>query len=135
MNKFCSNCGSEITENAIICVKCGVPTDKFNYVKPKRPGRGLSIASMVLGIISIFYGSAFAIGPIIMFTTGDFYIGNYIEKLIFAIIYHFWPLAISITGLSLGIASRFKIKNGMNMTGIILNSITIMLCVISIIIM
>ena len=27
MSKFCSNCGNEIDNNAVICVKCGVSTN------------------------------------------------------------------------------------------------------------
>ena len=27
---FCSNCGAEIDDKAVICVKCGVPTNNSN---------------------------------------------------------------------------------------------------------
>ena len=26
---YCSNCGAQIDDQAVICVKCGVPTDRF----------------------------------------------------------------------------------------------------------
>jgi TM2 domain-containing membrane protein YozV len=26
---YCSNCGAQIDDNAVICVKCGAPTSKF----------------------------------------------------------------------------------------------------------
>ena len=65
MAKFCANCGSEINENADICLKCGVLINKDNMnvnsvetynqnivVKTKVPGKGLSVAGMVLGIIA-----------------------------------------------------------------------------------
>ena len=29
MTKFCSNCGSEINENADICLNCGVRTGEY----------------------------------------------------------------------------------------------------------
>ena len=27
---FCSNCGTQIDDKAVVCVKCGVPTTNFN---------------------------------------------------------------------------------------------------------
>lgn len=57
MKKFCSNCGKEVNENDNICNNCGVSlinnseaNNEFVHV----PGKGLSIAGMVLGIISLF---------------------------------------------------------------------------------
>ena len=110
---YCRECGAQLTEQAKFCTKCGVPTGNINqeeqsqsqqnqeqssqaqqgqqhqqpvvqYVKPKIPGRGFGIASMVLGIIGLvysmyslntatevakffgqYYGFAFIIGAII----------------------------------------------------------------------
>ena len=57
MNKFCTNCGNELNENAVFCVKCGVATNNVvtPVIKPKQPGKGLGIASMILGILATFY--------------------------------------------------------------------------------
>ena len=62
MGKFCSNCGSELKVNADVCLNCGVmvKTEKYNnYIvnnKPKVPGKGMSIAGMILGIVACFWG-------------------------------------------------------------------------------
>lgn len=125
MSKFCSNCGEKLDDRAVICVKCGVPISNNH----KQPGKGLSIASMVLGIIAIFYGTLLSFSSIILVISNEFY---YYEQIIFSIIINFFPLILSITGLALGIASKSKIKNGMNTTGVILNCITIIICILSI---
>ncbi len=63
MKKFCSNCGSEINENDIYCLKCGILLQNNNFkqknlsndynINKNIPGKGISIAGMILGIISI----------------------------------------------------------------------------------
>ena len=57
MAKFCSNCGKEINENETICNNCCVSlinNEETNIEFVHVPGKGLSIAGMVLGIISLF---------------------------------------------------------------------------------
>ena len=60
---FCSKCGTQNAEEAVFCNKCGAqlqanpaaPTGN-SPVKPigfKKPNKGMAIASMVIGIISI----------------------------------------------------------------------------------
>ena len=63
MTKFCSNCGNEIKENDIYCLNCGVLVQNNNFnqnnlsndynINKNIPGKGISIAGMILGIISI----------------------------------------------------------------------------------
>ena len=63
MTKFCSNCGNEIKENDIYCLNCGVSVQNNNFkqkylsndynINKNIPGKGISIAGMILGIISI----------------------------------------------------------------------------------
>ena len=63
MEKFCSNCGNEIKENDIYCLNCGVLVQNNNFnqnnlsndynTNKNIPGKGISIAGMILGIISI----------------------------------------------------------------------------------
>lgn len=133
MGKFCTNCGKELDENAVVCVKCGVAVNNLK-VKAKQPGKEMSIASMVLGIVSIFYGICLGMGSIGLTLVDEFVTEfNKLEfEFGFAIGYNFLPLALAITGLSLGVASTKKIKNGFNITGIILGSITILISIISI---
>ena len=61
--KFCVNCGNPVNEGAAFCGVCGASVNAsaanvvqpVYVVKPQTPGRGLGIASMVLGIIGIVY--------------------------------------------------------------------------------
>lgn len=60
---YCRNCGKEFADGDIFCTGCGqrkesAPTKSGIAVQlpPKStPGRGLAIASMVLGIVSTIY--------------------------------------------------------------------------------
>lgn len=69
---YCRECGKQIFDQASICPHCGAPRDLqqpqqpgfgqpvqpvyvVQPVKPKIPGRGFSIASLVLGIIAVYY--------------------------------------------------------------------------------
>ena len=62
---FCVNCGKEIANGAAFCPNCGTANQGSTviYVKPKVPGRGLGISSMVLGIIAMVY--AFSVASVI----------------------------------------------------------------------
>ena len=63
MEKFCSNCGNEIKENDVYCLNCGVLVQNNNFnqnnlsndynINKNIPGKGISIAGMILGIISV----------------------------------------------------------------------------------
>jgi len=130
MEKFCSNCGSELKENADICVNCGVLINKnYKTKKIKAPGKGMSIAGMILGIIGIFMNFCDLTEVISMhFNIGSFY--DYYESFADAIFDVFLFLGVSITGLVLSAVSRTKIKNGFNITGLILNPISILLTII-----
>lgn len=76
MSKFCSKCGFQLEDEATFCSRCGTyvatqpqsdiqihnqvyppvqPYANNMQVKPKIPGRGFGIASMVLGIIGLVY--------------------------------------------------------------------------------
>ena len=69
MAKFCPNCGNEVNENAVICVKCGtsltpgaeeaVSAPATETATPKAKG-GVSI-SLVLGILGIVFAWLFAL--------------------------------------------------------------------------
>lgn len=129
MGKFCTNCGNKIDENAIVCVKCGVPTDNYP-IKKKIPGRGLGIAGMVLGIIGTYYSVIYFIISFIMFISQT-YVEN--EAIMLAIIFNFWPIVIGIVGLCLSIAAIKQNKLKITMAGIILNIATLFISFVGII--
>lgn len=56
MKKYCVNCGNEVNENAAFCLSCGVSltnNQENNNKISNNPGKGLSIAGLILGIISL----------------------------------------------------------------------------------
>ena len=59
MAKFCSHCGSEIDENAVICVKCGcaVNEEKNDSVESVKKAK----TSLIFGILGIVFAWLFAI--------------------------------------------------------------------------
>ena len=122
MGRFCSNCGKELKENADICLNCGVfvnQNSKLNKVKV--PGKGLSIAGMILGIFAILM----AMGNISELFEYNYYYSS-IEIIADMIMY----FAVSITGVVLSIVGFTKNKNGFNISGITLNSIAILVNIV-----
>ena len=63
---FCSSCGAQMEDTSAFCLQCGAQRvastqpplypQPVYYVKPRIPGRGFGITSMVLGIIGLAYG-------------------------------------------------------------------------------
>ena len=49
---FCQNCGNELTENAVVCVKCGVGIAPIS-TKSKKGHISVPIISLIMGIIGI----------------------------------------------------------------------------------
>ena len=80
---YCNNCGTQVDEVSKFCVNCGQPlNNQPNYIqpqpnyqyppyqppqynpyagpiRPKTPGKGIGIAAMILGIVSLIYGAIF----------------------------------------------------------------------------
>ncbi len=65
---FCQNCGVQLNDQTNFCPNCGAGKNNnaqftqpytyqpvVQYVKPRIPGRGFGVSSMVLGIIGIVY--------------------------------------------------------------------------------
>ena len=132
MNKFCTNCGNELNENAVFCVKCGIATNNITtpVVKPKTPGKGLGVASMVLGIIATWNSICSLFIFICLLASGEYFLVY--EKMLFGFIFLMVPITLLIIGGSLGIASMSKVKSGINLTGVILNVVSLVLCLLSI---
>jgi len=51
MAKFCRNCGEPLSENAYICVKCGVKVEENNNVNPDAKSK------VAAGLLGIFLGT------------------------------------------------------------------------------
>jgi len=116
---YCKNCGSLNADGVQYCASCGTPMEVVqpqqpnypvsNYQQPVQqpvPGKGLGIASMVLGIISL---------------------------VLFCVWYLAFPCAI--VGVILGCiakshAKQAGMKNGMAVAGIICSAIAIGLSVL-----
>lgn len=130
MEKFCTNCGSKLKENADICLNCGIIINKkYKEKNIKIPGRSMSIAGMILGIVAIFMNLCDlteVISMILKITS--FY--SYYESFADSIFDVFLFLGVSITGLVLSVVSRRKTQNGFNIAGLILNLISILLTII-----
>ena len=143
---YCSNCGEKVQDGASFCANCGnalkgekqnLTNNSSNVTIQSVPGSGTAIASMVLGIIAIIAGVITFFIAMGMSTYMDLshsvheIISNtyHSELMITAISVIFLPAVLSIIGICLAIGSRGKIKNGANTAGIVLNLITIFLCV------
>lgn len=57
-NKYCSNCGNEIQQGQVICTNCRVSLvstpHQANSVSPQS-GKGLSLASLITGIVGLLF--------------------------------------------------------------------------------
>ena len=141
--KYCSNCGAQIDEKAVICVKCGVPVASAGTIQQQtnvpsgNSGHGASTASLVLGILGVISAVItllIAIG-IVSYNSSSYY-GVYssysseydLEKLITALFLVAVPGILSLIGLPLGVFC--KRGSGAKIAGIVLNIIAISICVI-----
>ena len=135
--KYCSNCGKEINENAVICLNCGAAIKNENVVEVKKTSNGTGNASMILGIISIIaVAIALFLGIAVRaYLTGT--IEGRIERyssefeatrLGLHMLLLTLPVVLSAIGLPLGIANKNKAAS--KTAGIVLNAITLVICVI-----
>ncbi|MBE6160115.1 MAG: hypothetical protein E7157_03620 [Lactobacillales bacterium] len=116
---YCPNCGKEVNEKAVVCVGCGVPiNNNYNNLQiSNKPKKGKGIASMVLGIIAVFYClSAFA-----AFEEIDNALYPYMDsssgKFGFAIGFVLIQSILAIIGICLAVSERKQQKNGFNASG------------------
>ncbi len=58
--KFCSKCGKEITDDAVICVNCGCAVEK-NQNNTYNQSQKKASVSLILGIIGIVFAWLIAI--------------------------------------------------------------------------
>ena len=64
---FCTNCGKEIDDQAVICVHCGVPTHNMiaqnvvNIQEQNKKANAFGIAGFVVSLVSLWFGVYFCI--------------------------------------------------------------------------
>ena len=52
--KFCSNCGSEINDNAIVCIKCGCAIGKINFIDPNdSSSKGFALLGFFFPVVGL----------------------------------------------------------------------------------
>lgn len=57
--KFCSKCGNELIDEAVICTKCGCSTEETNVAVKSQPKK--TSVSLILGIIGMVFAWLLAI--------------------------------------------------------------------------
>ena len=118
---YCSNCGKKVDEKAVVCVGCGVPLkNNQNIDKPKR---GKGIASMVLGILAVFY--CLSALTVIDNLDEHLYLKDSAFQSGFAFGAVLIQLVLAIVGICLSCAERRDNKNGFNTAGLWLTIIAI----------
>ena len=114
---LCAKCGANFPDDVKFCPNCGAPVQNANanyqaqpqyqnvyYQSNAVPGKGLGIASLVLGICSILLVGSYVVG-----------------------------LVLGIVGLCLGVSSIKKAKavgrsNGIAVAGIVCSSVGLAIC-------
>ena len=63
MSKFCSNCGNEVVDEAVICTKCGVSVSQNTAVSNNNNGtsNGMATAGFILSFFVPLLGLIFSI--------------------------------------------------------------------------
>ncbi len=126
MDKYCSNCGNKLDYEADVCLKCG---KLINKSKIYQKGKGRSIASMILGIVACF----FTLIMVLNFNETNneiIYYTDFPSIIAYLIGYSIFSLPTSITGLCLSISGIKIEKSGFNISGVILNSISLIIVTI-----
>lgn len=139
--KYCSNCGAEVNENAAVCVKCGCALKSNDALVNQPTCEQSSKASMLLGIIAIIFG---AIAFLLVIAVQSYLTSSYegriqrlasdFESTRLGLMILFLPVPgiLSVIGFILGLTN--KVKSGSKTAGIVLNAITLVLCVLMIVI-
>lgn len=130
MSKFCYNCGNEVDEKAVVCVKCGVAIEPVTNKK----GSGKSITSLVLGIIGLVFALLVLLGMSDAEISLDLINTSLSYKISYGIGFILIQASLGILGLCFGVSDRKDGKNGKNNAGIILSIITLFICIIQFII-
>ncbi len=132
--EYCQNCGSKITENSSFCASCGANLTVGKDLNANKRTNGLSIASLILGIIAITWSILMFISldssiyelKMRVFKDASFIVGYMVGYTGIAILS-------SIIALVLGVFGNKKKINGIGITGIILSILGILASTIVII--
>lgn len=137
---FCPNCGKELKENADICLNCGRLIEKKQEIiskpKIKVPRKGISIAGMILGIIAIV-GAVFeviSLNSIIEYIElNNYYFDSEVTLTAYVFGYTLFSFIPSLIGFILSSFGFMKHKSGFNITGLVLNSISLAVSILLIV--
>jgi predicted nucleic acid-binding Zn ribbon protein len=128
---FCSKCGVKLPDGSSFCNECGFKI----YATPRKPGKGLGITSMVLGIFALIYS---AMALMIVTTTqayngyhvqNDFFEGNVLSMIIGLSVFAVLACIFSIYAIKKGY------KNGISISGLAMGVISVMITSASIIVL
>ena len=65
---FCENCGTNISDKAVVCPHCGTPTSNYYAANGRQTvqaqSSGTAVAGFVLSIFGIWFGILFCIVPV-----------------------------------------------------------------------
>ena len=129
---FCNSCGSAMEDGAVFCANCGArqgtqPAQSVQMgaqtvvmVKPKIPGRGFGISSMVLAIIGLVY----ALSTVMSADTLEMLARLADEAAAGALIAILLYSSLSIMGVAFGCAARKRgYINGISTSGLVMGII------------
>jgi hypothetical protein len=67
---FCKECGTELSDNAVVCVKCGAATDNFNKTKTGDVSNAFIIWAYIIAVIFPLGGIAMGVYALVKRKTG-----------------------------------------------------------------
>ncbi len=142
--KFCVNCGNELPENSKFCVRCGAEIKKEEVKPIEKKTNGMSITSLVLGIVTHCYQLFCIIAVMLLIDSAQFLSHlfgstHYVKvhdrfeyALILAGRFCYMPIILAIIGLILGIVGLNDKKNSVAKAGIILCITQFVICLIEV---
>lgn len=100
---YCKNCGNELPEDAYVCIKCGILTNKEEVIE-KKEGDSLGILSIVFSSIAVLIALNMLSEDIIMYS-------KVLDKIVYIISSTGLALALTLVSSILGFTNKKKICN------------------------